>query len=71
MKLLRNGSRRDSGTTQLFDKSPAIKWDAKSKQIALTVPYVRDVSVRNSYYDYQLLLTVDDLQKMIGSLAKE
>ncbi|HBB95514.1 MAG TPA: hypothetical protein DC054_08995 [Blastocatellia bacterium] len=69
MKLLRAGSRRNSGYTQVFEKTPAVSWDNNSKEVVLRVGAIRDTSNKRSLYDYQIALNKEDLLRIVGSIT--
>ncbi len=72
MRLLRSGYRRNSGSDQLFDKNPAISWNKKTQEITLSVSGVPHQYPSNpSRFNYRVSLSIEELQKMIVSLAAQ
>lgn len=71
MKLYRQSHTQDRGSLVLFDRTPDISWQSKTKQIRLSVTDVpHDNPTNTTRYDYWVDLTIEDLQQMIGSLAQ-
>jgi hypothetical protein len=73
MRLTRQaGKNKTKTSTHLFDKSPVVSWNAKTKEITLGVDGVPHETPSNSTrFDYFVSLTIEELQAMIGSLANQ
>ncbi len=70
MKLRRSGSQRFHGWTNIFSKDdPKVEWDSKSKSVKLGVHSVDDPNSENTFYDYDVFLSLDDMQKILEALA--
>jgi hypothetical protein len=70
MLLRRRGSKKDHGWKKIFEKdSPKIDWDKTLKSVKISVRNVRDTT--GSTYDYDVSLSIDDIQKIIESLAEK
>lgn len=72
MRLIRQaGQNNTQRSTPLFDKKPAIYWNAKTKEITLIVERVPHESPKNTTrYEYLLSLSIRELQDIIGKLAE-
>ena len=70
MKLRRCGSQRFHGWKNIISKeSPKVDWDSGSKSVKLSVRFKYDPNSENSFYNYDVFLDLDDLQKIVGALA--
>lgn len=72
MQLLRTGSKSNHGASSVFDaKNPRISWDNTSKAVRLTISRIPDIDQPRATYDYDLSLSIEDIQKIIGSLVEK
>ncbi len=70
MELLRRGSRADHGSVSMFRNTDSdISWDKTSKSVRISIPHVRDVDQRKVRYNYDLSLSIDDIQQIVRALA--
>jgi hypothetical protein len=72
MKLRRSGSQRFHGWKNIFSKeAPKVEWDSGSKSVKLSVRFNYDPNSENSFYNYDVFLSLDDLQKVLSALANK
>jgi hypothetical protein len=69
MKLRRSGSQRFRGWTNIFDRNDSkVEWNNSLDSVKLTVKSEYDLN-SDSFYNYEIYLTLDDMQKIVAILA--
>jgi len=67
MQTRKQSVKRDRGALVIVpSRSPKIRWDKKPKSVTLLAAPVRE---GRSTYEYEVWLSIGDIQEIIGSLA--
>lgn len=71
MRMRRRGGLKNFGWTEILDEThtaPKIEWQSKTGSMKLSSKMTYEVNPKSFYY-YEVLLSVEDVQNIIGVLA--